>query len=354
MTGPGRQLARLVPIVVARRHSIGVFLAVVAGVVVASPSAAIADSARPTDFRSEVVAIDPPTPSIAVSIVGGDAFVLLRVDPGVEVEVEGYESEPYLRFAADGSGVREPELACHVHQRLPLRRRLDSGGCFGRRRAGLGRGRAGGERRVRLARPPFPPDAADRARRRATGRPGLHRRGADRRRRGSRWMFGSRARGCPLRRDGLRCSARSLGVLVVVAAFVVPTRRVWGPVLVGVGANRGGDRVDRLRVPPRASPARVPCGGCCRCSPWRSAIAAWVLGPTPGGYAAAAIAGLELAAWAFDRRAGLSKALLPTDAPYWIDRAVTVAAFTVGVVAAAVAIAGLFRSIRGPAARSPR
>ena len=84
------------------------------------------------------------------------------------------------------------------------------------------------------------------------------------------------------------------------------------------------------------------------------AIAAWVLGPTPGGYAAAAIAGLELAAWAFDRRAGLSKALLPTDVPYWLDRAVTVAALTVGVVAAAVAIAGLFRSIRAPAARSPR
>ena len=46
------------------------------------PSAAIADSARPTDFRSEVLAVDPPTPSIEVSIVGGDAFVLLRVDPG--------------------------------------------------------------------------------------------------------------------------------------------------------------------------------------------------------------------------------------------------------------------------------
>ena len=61
-------------------------------------------------------------------------------------------------------GVREPELAGHVHQRLPLRRQLDSRGCVGRRRAGLGRGRAAGERRVRLARPPFPPDAADRAR----------------------------------------------------------------------------------------------------------------------------------------------------------------------------------------------
>jgi O-antigen/teichoic acid export membrane protein len=77
-------------------------------------------------------------------------------------------------------------------------------------------------------------------------------------------------------------------------------------------------------------------------------IGAWVLGPTPGGHAAAAIAGLELAAWALDRRAGLSRALLPTDAPYWLDRAVTAGAFTVGVVAAGVAIAGLFGAIRHP------
>jgi hypothetical protein len=66
-----------------RGHAIGVLVTITAGVVVASPSTAIADSAGPTDHRSEVVAVDPPTPSIAVSIVGGDSFVLLRVDPGV-------------------------------------------------------------------------------------------------------------------------------------------------------------------------------------------------------------------------------------------------------------------------------
>ena len=44
------------------------------------------------------------------------------------------------------------------------------GGGARRRRAGLGRRSAGGERRVRLARPPFPdPDAANRARRRGRG-----------------------------------------------------------------------------------------------------------------------------------------------------------------------------------------
>ena len=69
----------------------------------ASPTQALADSAGPTDYSSEVVAVDPPTPSIAVSIVGGDSFVVFRVDPGVEVEIPGYENEPYLRFAADGA-----------------------------------------------------------------------------------------------------------------------------------------------------------------------------------------------------------------------------------------------------------
>ena len=45
------------------------------------------------------------------------------------------------------------------------------------------------------------------------------------------------------------------------------------------------------------------------------AIAAWVLGPTPGGHAAAAIAGLELTVWALDRRAGLTRAVFRPTRP---------------------------------------
>ena len=104
---------------------------------------------------------------------------------------------------------------------------------------------------------------------------------------------------------------------------------MWGPVLVGVGGIAAViGWIGYASLPSVTGPRPV----------WwllpvlavAFAIAAWVLGPTPGGYAAAAIAGLELAAWAFDRRAGLSKALLPTDVPYWLDRAVTVAAFDGG------------------------
>ena len=47
-----------------------------------------------------------------------------------------------------------------------------------------------------------------------------------------------------------------------------------------------------------------------------------------------AAAGVELALWAWLRRDGLWRALLPTDAPWPLDRFVTVAVAVVGMVAA--------------------
>ena len=229
MTGPGRRLARLVPMVVTRRHSIGVFLAVVAGVVVASPSAAIADSAA----------------THRLPLRGGRHRSTDTIDRGVDRRWRrvrpvaggsrgrgrghGLPERAVSALRRRRHGVREPELAGHVHQRIPLRRQLDSGGCIGRRRAGLGRGRAAGERRVRLARPPFPPDGADRAGRGATGRPGLHRCGADRRR-----------RGCRERSDREHVDARSV-------AMACGARR-------GVRRDRG--RGGLRRADPRASGGR--------------------------------------------------------------------------------------------------
>ena len=64
---------------------------------------AAADPPRPTDYRSTVTAITPAADGVRAEVVGGDAFLELRVDEGHEVVVAGYEGEPYLRFRADGT-----------------------------------------------------------------------------------------------------------------------------------------------------------------------------------------------------------------------------------------------------------
>ncbi|MEO6571663.1 MAG: hypothetical protein ABIO83_08955 [Ilumatobacteraceae bacterium] len=66
------------------------------------PSTALADAAGPTDFRSEVVSVTPASDAVAFSIEGGDAFVRMVVLPGHEVVVSGHEDEPYLRIGPDG------------------------------------------------------------------------------------------------------------------------------------------------------------------------------------------------------------------------------------------------------------
>lgn len=70
---------------------------------VAIAPAALADPPGPTDYQSEVVEIDPAVTGFAVEIIGGDSFVLLTVDPGVTVEIVGYNGEPYLRILPDGT-----------------------------------------------------------------------------------------------------------------------------------------------------------------------------------------------------------------------------------------------------------
>ena len=79
-------------------------LSVTLALFVALPTgAAAADSAGPTDYRSRIVAIDPATPQVHASIIGGDSFLELRVERGTAVEVLGYRSEPFIQFLADGT-----------------------------------------------------------------------------------------------------------------------------------------------------------------------------------------------------------------------------------------------------------
>ncbi len=85
----------------ATRAAIGALVGAFAGALVGG--VASADAAQPTDFLSRVVSIDPDVAGVEARVVGGDAFIELTVDEGIDVMVLGYEGEPYLHFATDGT-----------------------------------------------------------------------------------------------------------------------------------------------------------------------------------------------------------------------------------------------------------
>jgi hypothetical protein len=59
--------------------------------------------------------------------------------------------------------------------------------------------------------------------------------------------------------------------------------------------------------------------------------------------ALALLAGVQLLLWAYTRRSTLTKAVLPTDLPFWLDRMVTAAALTGGIALVVVTLVALFR-----------
>jgi hypothetical protein len=83
-------------------------------------SPAAADPARPTHYRATVTAVvdaaGQPLAAVEmgaleVEVLGGDAFLVVRAASGTTVAIPGYEDEPYLRVAADGTvevNVRSP------------------------------------------------------------------------------------------------------------------------------------------------------------------------------------------------------------------------------------------------------
>ena len=90
-------------------------LSVIAGIVLV-PAPALADPPGPTHYRSSVTGIEGPDGAarqIDAEVVGGDAYLTLRVPEDVTVEVPGYDDEPYLRFDPDGTVA--------VNQRSPAR-----------------------------------------------------------------------------------------------------------------------------------------------------------------------------------------------------------------------------------------
>jgi hypothetical protein len=74
-----------------------------------------------------------------------------------------------------------------------------------------------------------------------------------------------------------------------------------------------------------------------------SAFLALLLGRRQVSYALVALGAIELVVWVFLRRDGITKALIPTDAPFWLDRGVMAAAGVAAVVAGAGALLAMFR-----------
>ena len=313
-------------------------VAVVAGVaVVLAPAGVVgADPPGPTDYETVVVGIEPATPTITVEMIGGDSFAQLTVQRGIEAVVLGYSDEPYLRFRTDGT-VEENRLSPAVAQN--------------RDRYGEASSAAGD--------PNATPEWVTVSN---NGTYAWH----DHR---AHWMSPDPPpgfqRGQPIQDgvipvvvDGVTVrinvtttwkEAPSRGPLVagaIVAGFAVMVvlsmraRLAW--VLVAGAAAAGAIGWLQVNsVPASTGPSII----------WWllpvvagvSAVIALPLGRSVAAYSLVLLAGIQLALWVFMRRDGLTRSLLPTDAPFWLDRGVTTGAAVAAAAGIAAAVIGMFR-----------
>jgi hypothetical protein len=317
----------------------------------AAATPAGADPAGPTDYRSELLGMAPPSDAVRIGFVGGDAFLELSVAPGHEVEVTGYQGEPFIRVEPDGTVLEDRATPTWA----------------------LSQDRFGD---VDVPDAGAPPDWQEVA---SSGRYAWH----DHR---AHWMGRSAPPGSspgdqileaviPLTVDG-----RSIDV--TVASYRATGPSAWSWLAVALAASLGAVlsvlavRTGRLvlltggaasaalavgaiayrSVPPETGP---------RPSLWVPAalavaavLAAAAVGrrPTRGRrlavHALLGLAGVELVVWAVLRREVIVRAIIPTALPATVDRAVVAFALVVGLVAAAASLARLLADVLTPTERT--
>jgi hypothetical protein len=320
----------------------------VGGIAIAAslPSVAHADAAGPTDYRSEIVSIEPAAVAdgaIDVSIEGGDSFVRIEVQPGHDALVLGYETdpgpEPYLRIDADGRVFRNvlsyatyynsdrygggdiPDIVDNAAE--PEWEQVGDGGSW-----------AWHDHRAHYM---------------GTTKPiGMEP--------GDAFAIAE----VPLVVDGTPVTVEVrtvlqedpswwpalLGLLiglqlVLLTALAGPATTVMAAVVLSTAALVVG-LAEYRSLPPETGP-----------------LVTWWLLPAMGLVAAVAtiaiygrsillqrglvaFSGLVLALWAYRRRSGLTAAVLPTDLPFWLDRMITAGALAGGLALTALALRSLF------------
>jgi len=323
-----------------RRLLIGVVAGL--GLVTAAPTPAFADPPGPTDYQSEVQSVEPATPSIEVGILGGDSFFELRVEPGTEAMVLGYEGEDYLWFRPDGVVLENRNSPAtylnanrYVLDVLPANADAD-------------------------AEPNWKEVATG-------GYWAWH----DHR---AHWMQSARPFGLGV---GDQILEAVIPIVVDGDTVDVTVISTWQPapsslsmvfgVVAGLALGVGLWFLRGRRFPPIA--AVVPLTllalavGATQYLSLPSATGPrpiWIVLPIIAVLSAAAgvvlaergmqfaadaallLVGVELAVWGFVKRDGLSAAIIPTDAPFWLDRFATAFALAGGVAIAALAMWWLF------------
>lgn len=313
--------------------------------VVAGPSVALADPAGPTDYRSEVTWIDPPTSAISARIVGGDAFVELTVEPGVQVTVIGYAGEPYLLFDLTGQIFENRRSPATYYNRerygADIPADADSGATPQWRRIGTGGTWAWHDHRAHRMEQ-YPPVNAQRGDQvldsvipLLVGRDEVDVHVA------STWM--------PAPSPAPMIVGLALGTALTGAALVVGRHRrragrgdghvAMATALGTVAAVATAIGASQFRSLPASTDPLVLWWLAPLLALVFAASAAWIAlrSSDPrfrqlAGPACTAIAGAQLVVWGIERRHGLVRAVLPTDVPYWFDRVTTATALSAGVV----------------------
>jgi hypothetical protein len=303
---------------------------------VAPAGVARADPAGPTDYGSQITAITPATPGVRAEIVGGDSFLRLIVEPGNEVVVSGYAQEPYLHF--DPAGVvteNQHSPATYLNaSRYGAKAPADADPTLPPdwKIVGTGGSYAWHDHRAHWMSPSPPEGVARGGQVQSSDVPIV-------------------VNGTPVvievvttylpepSRLPLAIGAAVGGALVLLALF---WRRRTGLALLAVAlAATGIGWWQFASLPSETGPLLV----------WWvlpavatvSLLVALALGRRLVSYALVLLAAMELAVWVWLRRDGAFRAVIPTDAPFWLDRGVMAATAVVAVIAAIAAAVAMFR-----------